>query len=172
MVNQALITKIPNNTNFLQTAKFVFEIVNLPFAKYFCQTVLIPGVSTAAAIVETPTLTTYRHGDKAVFDPLTITFLVDEDMKTWEETFKWMVSLTTPESYSQYATFRSPGGSLYFDGILTLNTNSNIGNYRLLFKNCHPTSLGTIQLATNDSADITPICDLTFQYDSFVFERL
>ena len=72
-INTDLI-QIPDNTSFLQTTKFSFVIPNLPFAKYFCQTVTLPSITTSEALVSTPFSDTYRHGDKLTFDPLTITF--------------------------------------------------------------------------------------------------
>lgn len=161
--------QIPENTSFLQTTKFSFVIPNLPFAKYFCQTVTLPSISTSEVLVSTPLSDTYRHGDKLVFDPLTITFLVDEDLRVWEETYIWLCTLTKPRQFKEFAPrFREK----YYDGILTINNNANIPNLRIKYHNCHPTSLGTIQFATTDNADITPVCDLTFRYDNFEIERL
>ena len=51
------------------------------------------------------------------FEAFTITFLVDEDLKVWEETFKWIVSLTRPESYSQYIKSINADASPYQDGL-------------------------------------------------------
>ena len=161
--------QIPDNTSFLQTTKFSFVIPSLPFAKYFCQTVTLPGISTSEALVSTPFSDTYRHGDKLTFDPLTITFLVDEDLRVWEETYIWLCTLTNPRQFKEFAPrFKEK----YYDGILTINNNSNLPNLRIKFRNCHPTTLGTIQFATTDTADITPVCDLTIRYDIFEIERL
>ena len=77
MTIESALTRMPDNLSFTQPTKYSFVIPNLPFAKYFCQSVNIPGVSTSAAEVENPFSVTYRHGDKLVRDPLTITFLVD-----------------------------------------------------------------------------------------------
>ena len=161
--------QIPDNTSFLQTTKFTFVIPNLPFAKYFCQTVNFPGVTTSEALVSTPFSDTYRHGDKLTFDPLTITFLIDEDLRVWEETYIWLCTLTNPRQFKEFAPkFREK----YYDGILTINNNANLPNLRIKFRNCHPTSLGAIQFSTMDTADITPVCDLTFRYDIFDIERI
>jgi hypothetical protein len=123
--------------------------------------------------VPTPFSNTYRHGDKMAFEPLTITAMLDEDMKTWEETYNWLKSLTRPESFDEYArksiNDKTP---LYFDGYLTVNTNANNPNIRFKFLNCHPTSLGGIQFDTKTDADNIPTCDITFRYDVFEVERI
>ena len=169
MTATSVLTQIPDNTSFLQTTKFTFVIPNLPFAKYFCQTVTMPGVSTTEALVPTPLSDTFRTGDKLNYDPLTITFLIDEDLRVWEESYQWLVSLTKPVQFGQY---RQKFPEKYYDAILTINTNANNPNLRFKFRNCHPVTLGSIQFATTDNADVTPVADLTFRYDYFEIERL
>lgn len=165
----SVLTQIPDNTSFLQTTKFTFMVPNLPFLKYFAQTVNLPGISTTEATVPTLFSDTFRYGDKLNYDPITVTFLVDEDLRVWEETYQWMVSLTKPTQFGQYAA-KFP--DKYYDAILTTNTNANNPNVRFKFRNCHPVTLGSIQLATTDTADLTPVCDVTFRYDYFEIERI
>jgi hypothetical protein len=172
MTTESFITTIPNNTSFLQTTRYTFIIPNLPFAKYFCQSINLPGVSSNEIEVSTPFSSTYRHPSKLSYDSFSISFLIDEDLKVWEETYKWLVSLTRPESFSQYIKNQKQENSPYQDGILTINTNSNIPNIRIKFRNVFPVSLSGIQFDTINSADSTPTSDLTFRYDLFEFERL
>lgn len=169
MAQTSVLTQIPENTNFLQPTKFTFTIPGIPFANYFCQSIIFPSISTTEALQPTPFSDAYRYGDKLVFDPLTITFLVDEDFRVWEETFQWLSYLTNPARFKE---FEPRFSSRYYDGILTFNTNSNVPNLRIKFLNCHPTSLGSIQLSSSDSALVTPFADLTIRYDRFIFERL
>ena len=165
----------PENTSLLQATKYTFIIPDMPFLKYFCQTVTLPTVSTAEVAVPTPFSTTYRAGDKLVYDAFTITAIIDEDLRVWEETYKWLVSLTIPQNFEQYA--RKPKQNpdlapIYFDGYLTVNTNANNPNIRVKFHNCHPTSIGLISFDTKVDADVIPTADFTFRYDLFEIERL
>ena len=169
MANQSVLNTIPDNTNFLQTTRFTFIIPQLPFLKYFCQTVLMPGAATAEVNVPTPFADTYRHGDKLVYDPLTVTALSDEDLRVFEETHDWLAYLTNPIKFNQ---FKYKFSERYYDGILTSNTNANLPNVRIKFRNCHPVTLGSIQFDSTTTADITPVFDLTFRYDLFEIERL
>ena len=162
--------RIPDNTSFLQTTKYTFIIPELPFARYFCQSVNLPGASTAEVPIETPLSVTYRHGDKLVYEPLIMSVLIDEDMRVWEETFKWLVSLTAPNQFPEYV--RNQKNKLpYYDGVLTLNTNANLPNMRMKYFNCHPVSIGGVNFNSADSADTTPVFDVTFRYDGFEIER-
>ena len=174
MTTENLISNVPDNTSILQSTKFTFIIPDKPFLKYFCQTVQLPSINTTEVSVPNPFTTTYRHGDKLVFEPLTITALMDEDLRVWEETYKWIKSLTRPSSYDEYArkSVRDVKTPLYFDGYLTINTNANRPNIRLKFHNCHPTSIGMINFETKVDADVIPTADFTFRYDLYEIERL
>ena len=134
-----------------------------------------------------PTLmtNTYRHGDTLAYDNLTITALIDEDFRVYEETYNWLRNLTTPIKYSDYprnknnesALYNDPANKknespLYNDAILTVYTNSNIVNFRVKFRDCHPISLGGIQFNYSDTADNIPVAEITFRYDVFEIERL
>lgn len=174
MTIESFTTNTPDNTSILQSTKFTFLIPDKPYLKYFCQTVSIPSVSTSEIKVDTPFSPTYRHGEKLNFDALVITALMDEDLRTWSETYDWLKSLTRPTSFEEYPrkTPRDVVTPLYFDGFLTINTNNNRTNMRFKFRNCHPTSIGMINFDTKVDADTIPTCDFTFRYDYYEIERL
>jgi hypothetical protein len=134
----------------------------------------IPGISTNEVTIPTPFSETYRHGDKIVFEPLVVNILVDEDLRAWEETHNWLISLTFPRRFEEYATNQSKPQfkDKYYDSILTVNTNSNLSNMRLKFRNCHPTSLTGLQFSTNDSELENITAAVTFRYDYYDIERL
>lgn len=165
------IARIPDNLSFLQTTKYTFIIPELPFARYFCQAVNLPGASTSEVAINTPFATTYRHGDKLMYESLTMSVLVDEDLRVWEETLKWLTALTKPSNFNEYIRNKADK-TPYYDGILTLNTNANIPNMRIKFTNCHPVSIGGLAFNVADSADTTPSFDITFRYDQFFIDRL
>lgn len=174
MATELLTVNTPENTSILQSAKFTFIIPDKPFLKYFCQTVQIPSVSTSEIAVPTPFSNTYRHGEKLNYDALTISALMDEDMRVWEETYNWLKSLTRPTSFEEYPrkSVRDVQIPLYFDGYLTVNTNANNPNIRFKFRNCHPTTIGMINFDTKVDADTIPTADFTFRYDYFEIEKM
>lgn len=173
MTTETLISKIPENTSILQTTKFSFVIPDLPFARYFCQTINLPGVSTNSVEVSTPFSSTFRHGDKLTYEPFSINAIIDEDLRVWDETYKWLVSMTKPTSFTEYRNrFGTSPSQIYYDGFLTINTNANNPNIRIKFKNVHPTSVGSVQFNTAENAETIPTADIVFQYDYFEFERV
>ena len=173
MALESFASNTPQNSSILQLTRFTFIIPDKPYLKYFCQTVSIPTVSTTEVTVPTPFSNTYRHGDKLQYEALSITAIVDEDMRIWEETYSWLSSLTRPESFEQYPRKSLQDKTpLYFDGYLTVNTNANNPNIRFKFHNCHPVSLGGIDFDTKTDADNIPTCTIQFRYDLFEIERL
>ena len=172
MAIESFVTNTPENTSILQSTKFTFLIPDMPFLKYFCQTVSLPSVTTTEVAVATQFSTTYRHGDKLFFEPFTITAMIDEDLRLWEETYKWLQGLTRPQNWKEYIKSKDIRAALYYDGYLTINTNANKPNLRVKFHNCHPTSIGMINFDTKVDADVIPTCDITFRYDLYEIERL
>jgi hypothetical protein len=172
MTDASLLTQLPDNTSILQSTKFTFLFPNLPFARYFCQTVSLPGVGTSEVPVSSPFANMYRHGDKLVYDAFEINAIIDEDMRVWEETYNWLRALTKPTKFTEYGKYKNSRGELYHDAILTINTNANRPNIRIKFHNCHPTTLGSIQFNTADNADTIPTADITFRYDYFEIDRI
>ena len=165
---------IPENTSIAELTKFTFLIPDKPFLKYYCQSVKLPSVSTKEISIPTPFSETFRHGEKLTYEALTISAILDEDLRVWEETYNWLKSLTRPHSFEEYPrkSKRDVQTPLYFDGFLTVNTNANNPNIRFKFRECHPVSVGMVSFDTKESADTTPTADFTFRYDTFEIERL
>lgn len=173
MAVESFTTNIPDNTSILQVNKFTFLIPDKPYLKYFCQAVSIPSVSTTEITIPTPFSNTYRHGEKLNYEALTITSLIDEDMRVWQESYNWLKSLTRPSSFEEYPRKSQRDQTpLYFDGYLTINTNANKPNIRIKFLNCHPTSISMINFDTKLDAETIPTFDVTFRYDLFEIENL
>ncbi len=156
----------PTNDNVLQLSKFTLAFPNLPFGLYYCQDIILPGISTSGVTIDTPFSKTYRHGDKLDYDPLVITVLCDEDMRVWEETFNWLSAVAFPEGYAQYAQV-----PLYGDAVLTTLKNSNLTNLMFKFKACHPISMSQLRFSTKVNANDPPVFDVQFRYDTFILER-
>lgn len=173
MTTSSVLTRIPENTSFLQPTKFQFIVPTLPFLRYFVQTCSVPGISTNAVKVENPFSATYRHGDKLVYESLNITCILDEDFRTFEETYQWLEALTAPQRFPQYIK-RKPRGkeNAYHDGVLTLLTNANLPNIRITFTDMHPVSISAVQFDTKSNANEHPTIDIVFRYDRYDIERI
>jgi hypothetical protein len=77
----------PNNINFLGQNGFRFAIKRLPTVNYFCQAVSVPAVSIGAIESPTPFAFVPRPGDRITYEPLTLTFKVDENLQNYSHYF-------------------------------------------------------------------------------------
>ena len=84
----------PTNLNYLSPVNFDLQVNKLPKTKYFCTGVTLPGVNFSEALhATTLAINSYLPGDKIEFDPLNVKFVVDEDMKNYQEIFNWIMAL-------------------------------------------------------------------------------
>lgn len=172
MARQGYLSENPTNINLLEDNKFIFTIPNLRFARYFCQSAQIPGVSTQEVLRETPFHQQFHAGDKMNFEPLVISALLDEDLRVWEETFNWLKAEAFPMKFREYRSSVLVRNDIYNDGILEFNKNSNLSNVRIKFQNCHVTSLSPIVMTYVTSETNNIVCDITIRYDTFEVERI
>jgi hypothetical protein len=163
------LSKYNINSNLLESAKYLFVTHNLPNLNFFAQGLTFPSVNGTEILQSTPLSDVYRAGDKIMYDPLTITFLVDEDLRVWEECANWLTGYTFPQNYSQYKEQRRKG--IYSDMSLLVLKNSWESNITFRFYNCFPTSVGPFTLNSSDGADAIMTTDVVFRFDTFSIIR-
>lgn len=160
----------PTNINFLSPVGFRFNIEYLPNTNWFMTSVNLPGISLGEINQPTPFMQTQVPGNDLVFDPLNITFQVDEDMQNWREIYDWMNGLGFPNEYGEYKAQKAK--QLYSDASLSiLNSDMNI-NYVITFTDLFPTSLSEI-LFDSASGDIETIkATVNFRYLAYSYEKV
>ena len=173
----------PENKDILQTTKFRFNFSRLPNITFFCQNVNIPGVSMSEIPRNTPFIDLYVPGDKMLYDTLNVTFLVDEDLRGWQSLHDWIRAMTFPTEFKEYrdldklattASYRKQFSlpPQYSDAELTVYTNKNNVNFKVLFKDVFPTSVGSILFNAADNADSITSSDATFRFSYYDIERI
>lgn len=171
----------PQNPNFLHPNKFQLNFSRLPNIQYFCQTVTVPGISAGEAIVTNPFVDFYAPGEKATYDLLNVTFIVDEDLKTWKEIHDWIRAMTFPKEFEEYAKLGKLNqftlssytkAPQYSDATLTLLTSANNPNVRFKFYELFPTSVSTFVMSSTDTPDSVVTADATFRYTYFDLETI
>jgi hypothetical protein len=70
----------PTNPNSLQPNKFTLNLARTPNLQYFTQTISLPGLSTSEIPVQNPFVELYAPGEKAIYDVLNVTFIVDAEI--------------------------------------------------------------------------------------------
>ena len=71
---------IPAGLNPLSPNGFNFSISKAPNVTFFCQSASIPGIMLGDPSFSTPFSTQPLPGDTLSYDPLTVEFLIDEQM--------------------------------------------------------------------------------------------
>ena len=168
--------KRPENLNFLQQVGFKFEIARSPNFNYFIQKVEFPGVNLPSVPQPTPFIRNPLPGDQIAYNPLRITFKMDEDFRGYFEMYDWMFALGKPENFDdsrniyQKAPYEIDG--VYSQGKLIILTSDMIPNMEITFYDMIPTNLSgfTLETDTNDIQYIT--AQIEFAYRMYKYERL
>jgi hypothetical protein len=158
--------------------KFILTFPRVSNTQYFCQSVSMPGISLAEIPRNTPYVDLYSPGEKLIYEPFNVTFLVDENLTSWKEIHDWMRGITFPTDYAEYAglkdlsPFVNPNFPQFAEGILTVLSSSNKPHYKLRFVDSFPISLSSIIFSSTDTPDNIITADVTFRYSYFQLEFL
>ena len=178
------LTRNPANPNFQHPNKFQLNFSRLPNMQYFCQSVSIPGISMSEVPRNTPFVDIYSPGEKAIYDLLTVTFMVDEELKSWLEIHDWIRAMTKVKDFEEYRKlpvlnkFSSAQSDIrdkfpqYSDASLSLLSSSNKEYYRFKFYDVFPTTLSTFIMNAADGPDTQITADATFRYSYYDIEKL
>ena len=174
----SVLSRTPENTNYLQPTKFLMSFNRIPNATWFCQSVNIPGVSVGPAPINFPSVTVYSPGNQITYNNFNMTFLVNEDVQSWIDLHDWFRSFASPDGtnernlksalQNQYNNMSSDKQQ-YSDATLTILSAMNNPILRVEFTNMFPVSLSDIIFDTKQSADDIITADATFVYDQFKF---
>ena len=171
----------PSNPNFLQGNKFQLNFSRAPNLQYFCQTVTLPGLSTSEIPVANPFVELYAPGEKAIYDTLNVTFMVDQEMTGWLEIHDWLRALTFPTEFEEYtrlgklnqfSTAANSKTPQYADGSITILSASNRPYFKFNFVNLFPIAIGGFMLSSTDTPETVITSDATFRFTYYDVEKL
>jgi hypothetical protein len=163
-----LLNRNPQNTNPLQPTKFLLTFSRIQTVQYFCQEINLPGVSLGEVLRDTPFLDMYSPGTKLTYDPLDITFTIDEELASWKNIYDWFTTIADPDGFENRNYTRELQRNEYFsDAFLTVLSALNNPILRIEFTNVFPLTLSDIQFDTKASADTIITARATFRYQSY-----
>lgn len=157
--------------NYLTPTNFKFNIQRLPHVSFFCQAVSIPGLTMSPIEIPTPFKSLYKEGGPLDIGTFTVTMLVDEDMQNYLEIYNWMIGLTFPNEFGEYANLVD-GDGLYSDATLHIMSNAKNANVAIKFKDIFPVGLGDINMSVNQADTAPASVDVSFQVNSFTVAAL
>tara|TARA_B110000285_G_scaffold125931_1_gene142009 strand:+ start:31 stop:657 length:627 start_codon:yes stop_codon:yes gene_type:complete len=167
MTTNNSLSRQPTAQDYASPTQFKFSILKLPKVEYFCTSVNVPGITLGGNITQqTPFKDIPLPGDKLTYEPLRMSFIVDENLENFQEIHGWLIGLGFPRDYSEFQNLVSSGndrfpaknqsvsteigkvkygainvGGTYSDATLTILTSKNNPQLEVRFKNLFPTSL-------------------------------
>jgi len=147
------------NKNLLSPNGFKLTIDSTKFSntQYFCISSPLPSVSATEANSPFRNFQNSYPGEKVVYAPLDIRYMVTENMENYIELFNWITSNAT-------------GGAIEtHDVTLHILSSSNNVIRQVRFVEAFPTSLGAIDFFSQNTDVEYVIADASFQYSHFYF---
>ena len=159
----------PTNLNQLNVVSFDVVFSRQPAVQYFCQRISLPTVVLGETNEPSPFMNLPLEGDTLTYEALSLSFIVDEDLTNYIEVYNWLTALGFPREYSQFAALKESESaskllSKYSDLTVILHTNKSNPNYKIVFTDCFPTSLGSIQLDSTPTGMDPIVVDATFNF--------
>lgn len=150
---------LTENKNFLQPTGFrvIIEREHYGNLEFFAQSVQHPGTNVSAVEVAVPRITGLPvPGDTVAYGELTLNLILDEDLTSYKEVQKWMIDSVYKKE------------SAYHDIKVIVLTSHNNFCAQIQYKNCIPTSLGSIEF-TSTTGDVQYVnFDVSFRFSEFV----
>ena len=162
----------PTKLDYASPTQFKFSILKLPKVEYFCTSVNIPGISLGGALSQATSLKDIPlPGDKLTYEPLSMTFLVDENLENFQEIHGWLVGLGFPRDHIEFRNLLTSGndrfptrnasnisseagktkfaaadaGPTLSDATLTVLSSKNNAQVEVRFRDVYPTGLTGLQ---------------------------
>lgn len=159
--------------DFLQNSQFLLSFSKIPSVALNLQTVSVPSLGLSHSQIGTPFSFLKEPDTKVNFSELQVTFKLDENFSTYLEIFNWIMGMSFPEDFEQYANLEQGSHkNIFSDATLTILTNSNIPNLRIEFRDLFPTFLSQVDLAVNDTDATTLDMAASFEYHLFKIHPL
>ena len=173
------LTNTPINRNFLSPLNFRLVLKKAPLLNFFLQSASIPGLTFAGNItMPTPLIDIPIPGEKLVYLPLRVSFMVDEDMTNYLEIYNWMLSLATKDiqPFAQYqaeTSIQSDVNSRDRSDIkLMILTSSKNPNIEVNFTDAFPSQLGELNFNTTSSGVNYLETSVTFEYIKYTIKMI
>lgn len=150
------------NRNPALGTSFLLEIPGARHLNYFVQTAALPGLMMGG--VDSP----YTNHQASVpsnrieFEPLNLTFLIDEEWRNWEFIFDWMKRIR-----------RGRETILEVMSNVTLhlvNSNKNM-NVQVEFQGAYPSTLSELPLESSTVDSLPLVATVSFRYQDYSIVR-
>jgi len=144
------------NRNNLSPLGFQFKVDRTPNMEYHVQGASFPGMNLGVATIGTGFVKIPTPGNIS-YDSFSVTFKVNENLKSYTEIFDWMVALGHPDGLYQYDNRKSDCS------LIILNSNKR-PQVSVKFTDCFPTYISPINFdaTMEDVQYVTATVNFTF----------
>lgn len=161
--------------NPLNPNGFILVFTKLEGVAYFAQEINIPGIMLGDPLLTNPFTKQPLPGDDITWEPLEITFQIDEKMSNYLAIHDWMIALGFPNNYEQYKELvgsRQKGMSElaanYSDATLFILDSNNKPIREIQFKDCFPAELSSIRFSTQNTEVRYVTCTATIRFGYYI----
>jgi hypothetical protein len=162
------------NGNFLMNNGYQLIIPKFPHVQFFANAFTFPGLTLPMSKIENPFTAIPVPGEKVEYEPITITFIVDEDLNNYEEVYKWLTSIAFDTDNLKFTTYqgKNSGQELGQQDIKVI-TLTNKGNKNVVFTfiDAIPVSLSGFSMTQQDPITNYVQATVTFEYTNFTISR-
>ena len=152
-----VLTEQPKNMNLLADIQFKFDVGALPNTSFFLQGVNVPGITLQTEDIPRPQHVGFSRFTGVIeYEPLNISFLVDEYLKNWQEIFDWMTG----------------SEAKYTSGVLTVLSSQMNPTIEFHFQGLFPTNLSEIPFDSTTTDPIYQVATVTFKYNLYTIKNL
>tara|TARA_B100000287_G_C20410418_1_gene693342 strand:- start:203 stop:757 length:555 start_codon:yes stop_codon:yes gene_type:complete len=161
------------NRNFLSPIGFKFLLAKYPKVDYFCQSASLPGMTLGIQQQPTPFRSLPLEGFLE-YEPLTINFLVDENLENYLILHNWIRAMGTPDDTRERRDFRLKmqqlfgNQDLYADATLMVLNSNFQQNFDVVFEDLIPMGLNALEF--NASVDGTEYAMAQVQFRYLAYE--
>lgn len=178
------VTNTPTNRNGLSPINFKMVLQRAPGITFFLQGLSLPGLTFEGDInMPTPFVKIPIPGDHINYSPLTVSYMVDEDMNNYFEVLNWMLDISgprntiTPPSPNQVIEFDNsistdPSSRIRSDIKILILTSSKNPNIEVTFYDAFPIALGELSFNTTATSVNYLETSVTFEYIRYNIVKL
>ena len=157
----------PDTNNYLSTNYFQLEITRLPTVTYFCQSVNLPSLTLTPAEQPTPLGLKARWvGGQYTYEDLTVSFLVDEDLKNWLEVYEWMETISNLDD-NQTVISGQQTKDFFSNILLTITNSAYKPKFHVHIQDAFPIALSGIEFNSTTPETEPVVAQATFTFTNY-----
>jgi hypothetical protein len=173
-MNKGAISQVPTTFNYQSPLGFRFFIRRLPEVNYFVNKINIPGLTLPAAPEASPFIEIPQPGDHVVFDPLVVSFIIDEGLNNYKQLQRWLKIIGDAAGGEEYKWLANKS-MIDQDGVkseimLSIEDSSRNQILTVNFHDAWPTSLTALQFDATQTDVQYLIATAVFRYSTYDFD--